>query len=243
LHWSVWVGAAFTVGVSLFWVIPNFKSPPVSEQTSNPIKPLNQLPAFDEGLATQATRNDLDDLNQQIVYFLNEESQRIRVQFAMGFLAIASETLASGEGNCKTQIECLQSLSRQRISNLENIIDQIQFEAGILPPDKNTALQPLRSQLIATEEIEAWRLALVLAKPAELRTPQEKWELETRYTILKSRVPVESLTPRPAMLVQLLKGVEKQKIVLRAGSPEEQARFERRQKLCKEDQKKCNQTN
>ena len=84
------------------WVIPNWKQTPQSKETPNPIKPFVELPAFDESKIYQSKISDIDVLNQNISYFLNEESQRGRIQMAIVFLSIASDQVTKKE--CPTQI-------------------------------------------------------------------------------------------------------------------------------------------
>lgn len=236
LHWSTWVGVAASIGISIFFVIPNFRSAPSPKETSNPLRQFVELPAYDEAKFSENESAELDDLNQQFAYFLNEEQQRIRVQIALGYMAMATQSIRSGD--CQTQIECLLSFGKARAVEIDQIIDQKEFSEGVLPTsDKQLMLVPLLQQLAANEKVEGWRLAVMLVKPADMRTPQEKWELETRYSILKSKLPVENLTPRPAMMQSLLKAIDKKRIALRASSPEEQARFDRRQKLCEQNGK------
>jgi hypothetical protein len=219
------------------WIIPNWKNTPATKETTNPLKSFVELPAFDESSLYKDKISEIDIANQNITYFLNEEKQRGRIQMALVFLSIASDKVVKKE--CTTQLGCLESLSKQRILDLQNLIQQNEFEKGISPTNKNVLLQPVAAQVGIIEEIEAWRLAIILAKPNDVRTPYEKWEISTRYKLLESGIPAETLTSRPAILMTLLGNLEKKKTSLIAKNPEEQARYELQQKLCA-DKDLCN---
>lgn len=229
-HWSTWAGVGLSVIITIVLVLPNFKKAPESSTTTNPLKPLVKIPAYDEARFSESARAELDELNQQLAYFLNEESQRTRVQIALAFMGLANSYAQSGE-DCKTQIGCLESFSTGRLAELENTLSM----GAIKAKRGEGVFFRLLQGLSATEKIEGWRLAIMLVKPSETRTPAEKWELNTRYSILGSGIPIEDLSPRPAMLQQLLRGIEKKRLALRAASPEEQAKFERQQKICESE--------
>jgi len=206
-----WIVSGVFAGLLLVYTT-QWKQQGAPRDLSNPTD-LRALPGFDESEMVRSMSRDLDQQEEQINRFLREERQRTIIALALGFRGLAISNISNPNHPCfgQTETQCLNTFDSNRIAALTALTESnsergTQGKKAKKRPESNPNLvfEPIFKRAQEVDRVTALRLAKILAKPVNSRTPSEQNWIDTDFPILNANLPVEELRPRPATLAQLL---------------------------------------